>query len=74
VKAAWNTGVLASDKNLTVFHDQLNNTQGPPTIVNWEQVATLIDNDMQQVMLGKTSPQQAAQDMQQKAQTIGTGG
>ncbi|HEX6479068.1 MAG TPA: sugar ABC transporter substrate-binding protein [Ktedonobacteraceae bacterium] len=74
VKAAWNTGTLATDKNLTVFHDQLNNTQGPPTIVNWEQVATLIDNDMQQVMLGKTTPQQAAQDMQQKAQSIGTGG
>jgi multiple sugar transport system substrate-binding protein len=74
VKAAWNTGSLANDKNLTVFHDQLNNTQGPPTVVNWEQVANLIDNDMQQVMLGKTTPQQAAQDMQQKAQSIGTGG
>jgi multiple sugar transport system substrate-binding protein len=74
VKAAWTSGTLASDKNLTVFHNQLNNTQGPPTIVNWEQVANLVDNDMQQVMLGKTTPQQAAQDMQQKAQSIGTGG
>jgi len=74
VKAAWNSGTLASDKNLTVFHDQLNNTQGPPTVVTWEQIANLIDNDMQQVMLGKTTPQQAAQDMQQKAQSIGTGG
>jgi multiple sugar transport system substrate-binding protein len=74
VKAAWNTGTLASDKNLSVFHEQLNNTQVPPTIVNWEQVANLIDTDMQQVMLGKTTPQQAAQDLQQKAQSIGTGG
>jgi multiple sugar transport system substrate-binding protein len=74
VKAAWNSGTLASDKNLSVFHEQLNNTQVPPTIVNWEQVANLIDTDMQQVMLGKTTPQQAAQDLQQKAQSIGTGG
>jgi len=74
VKAAWNSGTLASDKNLTVFHDQLNDTKGPPTVVTWEQVANLIDNDMQQVMLGKSTPQQAAQDMQQKAQSIGTGG
>lgn len=73
VQAAWNNGTLSSDKNLSVFHTQLGNTQTPPTIPNWEQVANVIDNDMEQTMLGKTSPQQAAQDMQQKASSIGSG-
>lgn len=73
VQSAWNNGTLASDKNLAVFHTQLSNTIGPPAITNWEQVANVIDNDMQQVNLGKTSPQQAAQDMQQKASSIGSG-
>ena len=73
VQAAWNSGTLASDKNLQVFHTQLSNTQAPPTITNWEQIANVIDNDLQQTCLGKSSPQQAAQDMQQKASSIGSG-
>jgi multiple sugar transport system substrate-binding protein len=73
VQAAWNSGPLATDKNLAVFHTQLSDTIGPPAITNWEQIANVIDNDMQQVNLGKTTPQQAAQDMQQKATSIGSG-
>lgn len=73
VQAAWNSGQLASDKNLAVFHTQLSDTKGPPAITNWEQIANVIDNDMQQVNLGKTTPQAAAQDMQQKATSIGSG-
>jgi multiple sugar transport system substrate-binding protein len=73
VQSAWNMGTLSSDKNLAVFHTQLSATQGPPTIPKWEEVANLIDNDMQEVMLNKATPQQAAQDMQQKATAMGTG-
>lgn len=73
VQAAWNSGVLANDKHLAVFHSQLGNTQGPPTTTNWEQAATFIDNDMQAVMLNKSTPQQAAQDMQSKASSLGSG-
>lgn len=73
VQSAWNSGPLASDKNLAVFHTQLSNTIGPPAITNWEQIANVVDNDMQQVNLGKTTPQQAALDMQQKATSIGSG-
>ncbi|HZU67742.1 MAG TPA: sugar ABC transporter substrate-binding protein [Ktedonobacteraceae bacterium] len=73
VKAAWSSGTLATNKYLTIFHDQLSDTKGPPTIVNWEQIANMIDDQMQQVMFGKMTPQQGAQTMQQKAQSIGTG-
>lgn len=73
VQSAWNSGTLASDKHLAVFHTQLSDTQGPPTISKWEEIANVIDNDMEQTMLGKSTPQQAAQDMQQKASSIGSG-
>jgi multiple sugar transport system substrate-binding protein len=73
VQSAWNDSSLAGDKNLSVFHEQLSDAQGPPVISTWEQVATYIDNDMEQVMFGKMSSQQAANDMQQKATATGTG-
>lgn len=73
VQSSWNSGTLASDQHLAVFHTQLADTKGPPTISKWEEIANVIDNDMEQTMLGKSSPQQAAQDMQQKATSIGSG-
>ncbi|QBD83333.1 extracellular solute-binding protein [Ktedonosporobacter rubrisoli] len=73
VQAAWNDKALAEDKNLAVFHKQLDDAKGPPVITTWEQVATVIDNDMEQVMFGKMTSQQAANDMQQKATAIGMG-
>ena len=72
VQSTWNMGSLASDKNLAVFHTQLGNAQGPPSSPKWEQVASMINDDMQSVMFGKSSPQQAAADMQQKAASIGS--
>lgn len=73
VQSAWNTGSLASDKNLAIFHTQLTSANGPPNIPNWDEVSTMVNNDMQEVMFGKSSPQQAAADMQQKAAAIGSG-
>ena len=73
VQSAWNSGALASDKSLSVFHTQLSDTKGPPTIAKWEEVATAIQTDMEQVMLSKTTPEQGAADMQQKANSIGSG-
>ncbi|HET8909871.1 MAG TPA: sugar ABC transporter substrate-binding protein [Ktedonobacteraceae bacterium] len=71
VQSAWNSGTIASDKNLAIFHTQLGDAQGPPSTSKWEEAALAIDNDIQSVMLGKSSPDQAAQDMQQKATSIG---
>lgn len=73
VQAAWNIGSLASDKNLSVFHSQLSSANAPPSLPKWDEVTTTINNDMQTVMLGKSTPQQAAADMQQKATSIGSG-
>ncbi len=73
VQSAWNMTPLANNKNLTVFHAQLSNANGPPAVPKWDEVATMIDNDMQQVMYGKATPEQAAAQMQQQATSIGSG-
>ena len=54
------------------YNEKLSNAQGPPSSPKWEEVANMIDDDMQSVMFGKSSPQQAAADMQQKAASIGS--
>ncbi|GHO50970.1 sugar ABC transporter substrate-binding protein [Ktedonospora formicarum] len=72
-KAAWDSGTLSTDKNMIVFRNQLNDAKAPPAIVKWQEVADSIDTNMEQVMLGKATPEQAAQSMQQNAESIGTG-
>ena len=73
VQSTWNMEPLAGDKNLAIFHSQLSSANGPPALPKWDEVATMIDNDMQQVMYGKASPNQAAATMQQQATSIGSG-
>lgn len=73
VQSAWSDNAISGDKYLNVFHQQLGDTKGPPVISKWEQIAQVIDDDMQQAAYGKMTPQQAADDMQSKATAIGTG-
>jgi multiple sugar transport system substrate-binding protein len=73
VKSAWDNGALADDQMLGVFGEQLNNGEAPPTTPTWEQVAAVIDSDVEQVVKGKKDVSDAVSDMQSQAQTIGTG-
>lgn len=73
VQAAWETGELADDPQLQVFGEQLNSAQSPPAVPTWEQVAGSIDALIEQAARGKISGEDAAQQMQAEAQSIGTG-
>ncbi len=73
VKSAWDSGELADDQMLGVFGEQLNSGEAPPTTPTWEQVAAVIDSDIEQVVKGKKDVDAAASDMQKQAQSIGTG-
>jgi multiple sugar transport system substrate-binding protein len=73
VKASWDTGELADDPLLSVFGTQLDDGQAPPTTPTWEQVAAAIDRDIEQVVKGKLSVDDAVKDMQSEADSIGTG-
>jgi multiple sugar transport system substrate-binding protein len=73
VKSAWETGELASDEQLQVFGEQLDSTLAPPAVPSWEQVAAVIDADVEKAVKGAMPVDEAVADMQSQADSIGTG-
>ena len=70
---AWETGALAEDEMLAMFGDQLEDAKSPPTIPTWEQVASVIDAEIEKVVKAGLSPAEAASAIQSGAESIGTG-
>lgn len=73
VPEAWKTGDLATDPQLKVFGTQLETAVAPPSIPNWEQIANVIDTELEKVAKSGLDPQEAATAMQKQADAIGTG-
>ena len=73
VKAAWKSGDLADDPQLQVFGTQLDSALAPPAVPTWEQVAAVIDSDVEKAVKGSMPPSKAVADMQKQASSIGTG-
>lgn len=71
--AAWESGELADDPLLAVFGDQLEDAQSPPTIPTWEQVASVIDGEIEKTVKADLDPAAAAAAIQSGAESIGTG-
>lgn len=74
VQAAWTDPVVSGDANVKVFGDQLKDTQAPPAIPTWNEISTAINEQLEKVTTGGTTPEAGAKAMQQKAETVGTGG
>jgi multiple sugar transport system substrate-binding protein len=73
VQSAWEGGPLTDDPLVAVFGEQLGETEAPPAVPTWEQVAASIDSDIEQAVRGQMNPADAVADMQQQAESIGTG-
>jgi multiple sugar transport system substrate-binding protein len=73
VQAAWDEPALSGDEMLATFGEQLDDAKAPPAIPKWEEVASAIDDQIEQVTQGSTSPQDGCEAMQQSAESIGTG-
>lgn len=73
VKGAWQDPKLSGDKHLQTFGKQLEDAKSPPAIATWEQVATVIDTQIEKVVNGVVTPADAAKTMQAEATSIGTG-
>jgi len=73
VQAAWDEPALATDPRVAVFGEQLQDAKAPPAIPTWEQVAAVIDDQIEQVAVGGAAPEEACQEMQAGAESIGTG-
>jgi multiple sugar transport system substrate-binding protein len=74
VQAAWDDAALKDDKDVQMFGEQLGETKAPPAIPTWSEVADAINATMEKVTTGDESPEQGAQEMQQQAESIGSGG
>jgi multiple sugar transport system substrate-binding protein len=73
VQSAWDDPALADDENLAVFGEQLAMTQAPPPISTWAEIATSINEQLERMTVGNTTPEEAAAAMQEAATSIGTG-
>jgi multiple sugar transport system substrate-binding protein len=73
VQAAWDDEALSGDELLSAFGEQLDDAKAPPAIPTWEQVASAIDGQIEQVVVGDASPEDGCAGMQQEAESIGTG-
>jgi multiple sugar transport system substrate-binding protein len=70
---AWNQGKLGTDDNLQIFKEQLRDAKSPPPIPKWEQIASeVVNTEMEKALTGGESAEQAAKNMQQKAESIGS--
>jgi multiple sugar transport system substrate-binding protein len=56
-----------------MFGQQLEDAKSPPAVPTWEQVADVVDAQLEGVVRGGTDPAEAAAQMQSRADSIGTG-
>jgi multiple sugar transport system substrate-binding protein len=73
VQAAWDDPKLSGDPNVAVFGQQLEDTQAPPPVQTWSEIANAINEQLEQVTVGSASAADGAAAMQQQATSIGTG-
>jgi multiple sugar transport system substrate-binding protein len=73
VKSAWQDPTLASDNKLAVFGKQLETAKAPPSFPTWEQVVTSFDTEMEKVTKTGADPAASLKNVQQQADSTGTG-
>ncbi|WP_158564092.1 sugar ABC transporter substrate-binding protein [Jiangella anatolica] len=71
--AAWDESPLTADPQLDVFRSSLEIALAPPTITTWLEVRTMMSEIGEQLARGAISPEDAAAQLQQQAESIGTG-
>lgn len=73
VASAWEDPAIADDPYLSVFGEQLESAVAPPAIPTWEQVASVIDTELEKLCKSGADPQEVATAIQEQATAIGTG-
>jgi multiple sugar transport system substrate-binding protein len=74
VQAAWQDPALSGDQLVTKFGEQLKDTKAQPAIASWSEVSAALNGTLEKMTTGHLDPKAAADQMQQQAQKIGTGG
>jgi multiple sugar transport system substrate-binding protein len=73
VQKSWDDQTLAGDPFLAMFGKQLKDAKSPPAIATWEQVAGVLDGEVEKAAKSNADPAATAKSMQDKASAIGTG-
>jgi multiple sugar transport system substrate-binding protein len=73
LQSAWKDPSLAGDAKLAVFGEQMKDTNFPPTISTWTQVAAAADTQLEQIVKAGKDPAAAMKELQATADSIGTG-
>ena len=73
VASAWEDPAIADDEYLGVFGEQLESAVAPPAIPTWEEVASVIDRELEKLTKTGADPQETATAIQTAATAIGTG-
>ncbi|WP_024285186.1 sugar ABC transporter substrate-binding protein [Cellulomonas sp. KRMCY2] len=73
VASAWDDPAIADDEYLSVFGKQLETAVAPPSIPTWEEVASVIDTELERLTKSGADPQEVATTIQEQAAAIGTG-
>ncbi|WP_308159998.1 sugar ABC transporter substrate-binding protein [Arthrobacter sp. ISL-5] len=72
-QAAWTDTSLSGDAKLTVFGNQLKDTNSPPAITTWTQVSAAADTQLEQIVKAGKDPAAALTELQSTADSAGTG-
>ncbi|GAA1724681.1 extracellular solute-binding protein [Isoptericola hypogeus] len=73
VQASWDDPLLADDPSLEVYGPALETAKSTPAIPTWAEIGHEFDLVLEQVISGDLSPEDASQQMQDAATSIGTG-
>ncbi|MFC4536172.1 extracellular solute-binding protein [Sphaerisporangium dianthi] len=73
VQAAWQRPELTADERVAVFGEQLKDAKTPPPFPTWDQISKVIDQQVEKVVLGRSTPRDAAKAVQARADAVGTG-
>jgi multiple sugar transport system substrate-binding protein len=73
VEAAWDDPAIADDELLAPVRAALPSAFAAPTAATWSQVADIIGQQMERVVRGGASAQEALDEAQSQAEALGTG-
>jgi len=72
VTSGWEDPAVKTDPNLAMFGEQLKDTKAQPVSATWAELSSAINDTLEKMTTGTMTPQQAADEMQQQATSIGT--
>ncbi|WP_407319753.1 extracellular solute-binding protein [Isoptericola halotolerans] len=73
VQASWDDETLAGDESLVVYGEALETARSTPALPTWSEIEHELNLIIEQVVNGQLEPAEAAQQMQDAADSVGTG-